>query len=163
MDSLRESLAQQVRTLQVIVIGLSISPIVFAIIVLIVEVSPLEGDSARVLSTICLVLGLLGLALHRPLGRFMEWQSIKAISDRLDDPVALGGAYMSSLIVSLAMTEGAAFLNLLGYMFTRSPYCLAMAALLVLVNLMKFPTLDSVVQWAKDQNQRLTEEQAFDR
>lgn len=151
MDDLRERLGPQVRTMQIVVAGLTVSPIVFAVIVLVIRFTPLEPASADLLTKICLVLGLAGLAAHRPLGRFVLGQSLKAISDRLDDPTALGGAYMSSLLVSLSMTEGAAFINLLGFMAARDPLCLAMAALLVLVNLTRFPTLEGVVQWAENE------------
>lgn len=137
--------------MQTIVTGLTVSPIVFAGIVLLIEVTPIKDAAAGLLTTICLVVGLLGLALHRPLGRFMQWQSLKALQDRDDDPAALGGVYMSSMLISLSLTEGAAFFNLIGYMATREPLCLGMAALLVLVNLVNFPTLDRVEHWAREE------------
>ena len=161
MDNLRESLAPQVQTMQVVVAGLTISPIIFAIIVLVINVTPLADEPATILSTICLLIGLVGLVAHRPVGRLVEWQSLRALGDRVDNPTALGGVYMSALLISLSMTEGAAFLNLIGYMMTHSPYTYGMAALLVLVNLMKFPTLDIVVDWARSQAQRIEEEKSF--
>ncbi|QDU58415.1 hypothetical protein [Aeoliella mucimassa] len=57
------------------------------------------------------------------------------------------GTYQSTLIVGCALFEGAAFFNLIAYMLEGQLYSLVIAALLMLCILSRFPTVAKVEEW----------------
>ncbi len=63
--------------------------------------------------------------------------------------------FQIQLIIASALTEGAAFFALIAYMVERHPFALGLAALLIVVLLSRFPTLDRVHGWLDDQSARL--------
>ncbi|MEN0111789.1 MAG: hypothetical protein AAF805_13805, partial [Planctomycetota bacterium] len=69
----------------------------------------------------------------------------------------LAGALMVGGVVSGAINEGAAFFALIVHMIEPSPWCLSIATILILSNLLKVPTLDRVVVWVESQQRRLAD------
>lgn len=157
MPTLEEEIAPQVRTMQVIVGGLAVSPIVFAGIVVLIGVR-IGPEAAALMTKLALVIGLVLLFVQQFAGRLVCQQAVNGLVKRSEeDPAALAGAYLSGLLVSTGICEAGAFINLIAFMVTREPITLAMAALLVLATLVRFPTLSTVANWARDRQRRLRE------
>jgi hypothetical protein len=62
----------------------------------------------------------------------------------------------TTLILVLALLEGAAFLGIIAYLLEGSAIGLGVAGVAVLVMLFHFPTEDRVRSWVRQQEQRLT-------
>lgn len=149
MPTLEEELAPQVRTMQIIVAAMAGVPLLFMVVAQVMGDLG-DGDNLQILVKLGLAVGLLSVVMQNILGRVVCEQSAKSIAGRVaTQPEALGGSYLSGLIVSVAICEGAAFLNLIAYLFEQSPWNLAMAGLLILVAASKFPTLGGVAAWVR--------------
>ncbi|MEO1498398.1 MAG: hypothetical protein AAFV43_14735 [Planctomycetota bacterium] len=152
MDNLEEEITPQVRLMQAIVLGLAASPALFAIITLFLKLKPLGDDAAQLLVTIALSVGLVGLIAQHVLGDIVLNASVKSVgAAAFDEPEKLAGAYLSALLVSCALCEAAAFINLIAFMITRTPLTMAMGLLLVVASVIKFPTVGKVAGWARRQ------------
>lgn len=157
MPTLEEEITPQVRTMQVIVAGLAASPIAFSGIALLVEMK-LEGEAAAMLVKIALAAGLVMLFAQQIVGGLVMRKGADGVLKRSgDDPVQLAGAYTAGLLVATGICEAGAFINLLAFMVTRTPINLAMATLLVLATLVRFPTTERVANWARGQSRRYAE------
>lgn len=150
MDELEEEITPQVRTMQFIVAGLAASPLLFAVITLFLKLKPLGDEATGTLVTIALSVGLVGLIAQQVLGDLVLRASTKNLgAAAIDEPARLAGGYLSALLVSCALCEGAAFINLLAFMITRAPLTLGMGLLLVAASVVKFPTVGKVAGWAR--------------
>ncbi|TWT46451.1 hypothetical protein Pla111_15470 [Botrimarina hoheduenensis] len=144
--------------MQVIVLGLAASPTLFAFITLFLKLNPLGADAQSMLVTIALVVGLVGMIFQQILGDLVRNASVRSLGAvAIDEPAKLAGSYVSGLLVSCALCEGAAFINLIAFMITRAPLTLAMGLLLVLASALKFPTIGRVAAWARGEARRLAE------
>lgn len=156
MDELEEEIRPQVRTMQAIVAGLAASPILFAVITIFLRLKPLGEEAATTLNTIALAVGLIGLIAQQIFGDLVLKASVKSVgAEAVDEPEKLAGAYLSALLVSCALCEAAAFVNLIAFMITRAPLTMAMGLLLVLASAIKFPTVGKVASWARREVQQL--------
>lgn len=159
MSSLETDLAPQVRTMQIIVVAMCAAPLIF------MGITQVIGDlgpdrELAILSQVGMVFGLVAVVMQNVLGRVITDQASKSVADRItQQPESLGGAYMSGMIVSVAICEGAAFLNLIAYAFQQNPWNIAMAAFLIVVAGTKFPTLGGVTAWVERTAERLKHEQ----
>jgi len=173
--NLAEKLTPLVRTMQIINAAMILAPVVFAGIVLVigdqgpVNPAPLRGQPAAPnrgapLETVGLVSGLAAIVVQGIAGRSIAAAGVKtALAADGDRVESLAGAYQTGLVVSLAINEGAAFLNLIAYMFSPNPWNLAMAGLLILANATKFPTVNRVITWVDACERRLKDEEQFGR
>lgn len=173
MDDLPQKLSQQVRTMQIIVLAMIVVPLIFAGVVLAIgsqapqepapirgEVIP-KGDGLVVIERLALLVGLVALVAQQWMGRFVTGQAIKNLTLRaMHEPERLGEAYLTGLVVSGAINEMAAFLNLIAYMQSQSKLNLGMALVLIASTAIKWPWLDKVADWARDTAERLREEAA---
>ncbi|MGL4513956.1 MAG: hypothetical protein ACRCT8_12770 [Lacipirellulaceae bacterium] len=152
METLEEQIAPQVRTMQVIVVGLASSPIVFAVIAHLLPQSALDPEPRGLLIKVALVVGLVGLVAQDVVHRVVASMASKAAAKAgRDDPTRFAGAYLSAVLMSSGVAEAAAMICLLAYWITRDQMTFAMAAMLVIANLMKYPTPAKVAAWAKQQ------------
>jgi hypothetical protein len=155
MNNLEEQIAPQVRTMQVIVAGLAASPVVFAVVAHLLPQPPLNGDARSLLIRVALTVGLLTLVGQNVVQRVVAKQATRAARKiASDDPVRFAGAYLSSLLLSSGIAEAGAMICLLVYWMTRDQLTFAMAILLVLSNLLKYPTAARVAVWAEGQMKR---------
>lgn len=175
-ESLEAQLTPQVRVMQIILAGLCAGPILFAAILLAIgsqkprEPAPLAGQQAEangdeLIEQIALGFGVLAIFVQGVVGRVVTDGGAKAAL-RASGPggatEALAGAYQTGLIVSSAINEGGAFFNLVSYLITQSPWNMAMAALLVMSNVAKFPTVTKVANWAEAKAKQMNEEAALE-
>lgn len=151
MTPLEKEILPTVQQLRLVIGGLVVSPVLFVLFTLVAPIHPLEPEAARVLTSIALVTGLVALVTYNPIGRYLAKRSAHAVGlERAEEePSTLAGAYLSGEFVSSAICEGAAFVNLIAFWVTRSPYGIAMAALLILAAIRKYPTLPRVAEWVR--------------
>lgn len=169
-EKLEAKLAPIVRTLRLIVLAMIVVPLIFAAVVLVIggqgpqDPAPINGElvpqrGGAAMGQIALTAGLVALFAQQFLGRFVTGQAVKNLAvQSMGEPERLGEAYLTGTVVSCAINEGAAFLNLIAFMASQSPYNLGMAVLLILSNAMKWPTVGKVADWARGTERRLTEE-----
>lgn len=167
---LETKLAPQVRTLQIIVLAMIIVPLIFAGVVLAIgaqgpqDPAPINGEmvpqrGGAAMGQIALVFGLVALFVQQLMGRYVTGQAVKNLSvQAMGEPERLGEALLTGTVVSCAINEGAAFLNLIAFMASQSPYNLGMALLLIASNAMKWPTVGRAADWARTTGRRLREE-----
>lgn len=70
-------------------------------------------------------------------------------------------SFQTGLIVGLALVEGAAFLNLVAYLIEGQVYSLGMAAILLALMLIRFPTTAGVSDWIEQRTRQQRENEAF--
>lgn len=150
MDKTPQSTELQVRTLQLIIGALASGLVLFAAVAYFVVDSQPQEES---LTQFGLLAGLVCLVTQRPVGAMLRRQA-KAPDQRM-------GAYMTATLVSAAILEGGAFFNLVLYMLERSPWSLAMAALLWVALLFKTPSRQRVESWLEGEERRAKDEAAF--
>ncbi len=157
MTSLEEAILPTVRQMQLVIGGLIVSPVLFVLFTIVAPIHPLEAEAARVLTRIALVTGLVALVSYQPIGRYLAVRSAHLVGFKRaeEEPSMLAGAYLSGEFVASAICEGAAFVNLLSFWVTRSPLGMAMAALLVLAAIRKYPTLRRVAAWVRSMTPQL--------
>lgn len=146
---LEEPLLPSVRQMQLITGGLTLSPILFAIISYFTPIFEINDDAAKLFVGLGLLLGLIVLVCFRPLGRFVAHQSGKSIDleRAIDNPSSLAGAFHSGMFLTTAICNGAAFVNLLAYWVTRSPMSLLMGIMLITSATTQIPRLETVANW----------------
>lgn len=171
--SLHERLAPQARVMQIILTAMVVVPLLFGVIAVVLsaqpdaEPAPIQGalppepeGTGGLLPTLALGIGLAALFAQQVVGNQVTEQGVKqALGDTQADgdrAESLAGALMTGSIVSGAINEGAAFFALITHMIEPSPWCLSIATILILSNLLKVPTLDRIVVWVESQQRRLT-------
>jgi hypothetical protein len=73
------------------------------------------------------------------------------------DVVRLFGFKQTTMIVGMALLEGAAFFGLIAFIVERQPAVLAVPALALAGILLRFPTENSVRDWIEQQGRRVLE------
>jgi hypothetical protein len=161
----REKLAPQVRTLQIIVAAFVVGCITFGAIAFFLQVAPplAAGEQVfPVVTSMALAFGGFALVAQVVLGPMLLKQSRQSLvqqeGESPDDAMRLLTGFYTTTIVVAAFAEGACFFNLIAYMIEGSPYALAMAGLLVLTILMRFPTVNGVADWLESETRRVKEE-----
>ncbi|TWT90957.1 hypothetical protein Mal64_13560 [Pseudobythopirellula maris] len=158
---LETKIADQVRVMQVMTAAMVFCPMALAIIAKFVATGE-EGPPNPLLVSVGMVGGLVMLFLQAIVGRLVTAHGIKTMADRArDEPEALAGAYQAGMIISLAFLEGAALFNLILYMMERSPYNLAMGAILFLSMAIKFPFATRIADWIRTQVKLIEEKKAL--
>lgn len=157
--------------MQIVIAAMIFVPLVFVGFVLVVgdqtpqNPAPIQGQvveqqGAAVVERLALIVGLGCLFVQQYMGRFVTRQAVASLSQRaMHEPERLGEAYMTGLVVSAAINEMAAFLNLIAYMQSQSPLNLGMGLLLIASNATKMPTASRVAGWAETTAQRLRDDQ----
>lgn len=177
-----EAVRNITRTSQIIVAALAGGVLVFLAIVLVIETdqpAPAAGQNnplgLPMLTLIAVVFGVVNVVLSLLVPGVMVGNGLKQLVERPPgDPAPtdpwkegptlpsndVGGLlplFQTQLIIASALVEGSAFLALIAYMMERHPLALGIAAVLVVVLLSRFPTLDRVHGWLDDQSARLAE------
>lgn len=168
MNDLEQKLTTQVRTMQIIVVAMVVVPLIFAGVVLVIgaqtpeEPAPINGQVAPaaqgqlVVERMAMAAGLAAIFLQQVMGRHVRGQAVQnLIRQVMAEPARLGEAYLTGLVVSGAINEMAAFLNLIAYMNSQSPFNFGMAMLLIASTATKFPTCKRVAKWARAKAQEL--------
>ena len=159
MSNLESEITPQVRVMQIICLALAAGPIVFAGFVLATG-SDRADDGEPVISLIgylmagaSLIAGpLIGRAVSR--SQAVSPSQPRAITEAAGfDPLCV--AYQTGFIISSAVWEGAAFMNIMAYMMEGVPWNLIIAGVLVTLNLVKFPTTAGVADWMRDMQREL--------
>lgn len=141
-------LNQQVLTMRIILVAMSMGLLVFGFIVntVIGPADAANDETSQALSYVGLCLGLGGLVLHRLVGSFVAGSAAKDLP--VDESAArkqLLAGYQTGFIVSLALLEGPAFVCLVFYGFVVGERILIMmAGLLWMAMVIKFPFPDGV-------------------
>ncbi|WP_425400923.1 hypothetical protein [Aeoliella sp.] len=147
----REQLAVAVRTMQIIVFSMAMGCVVFAVILLtVIQPDPTEGPPT--IAYIGVAAGLAALVAGVIVPRLIA----------ASQP-ATAGAYQTTLIIGLAIFEGAAFLNLVAYMIEGQSFSLAVAAVLIAAIVMGMPTIGRVEDWLDARRRSDEEADAFNR
>ncbi|MFO0914542.1 MAG: hypothetical protein U0795_16405 [Pirellulales bacterium] len=162
---------QQLRTLQIIVGAIASGALFFMLVVIAIAGSPSKAAQPMV--------AYVGLAFAAAvlLGRFFftllsDRQAVKTACDaeiparvrahqrdlaRLavdgqptDDAMLLWPRFLTRVMVSVAMIEGAVFLNLIAYMIEHQLFSLIVAAVLLVYILLHFPTNSAFINWARN-------------
>ncbi len=166
-DDLEAKLAMPVRNLRIIVAAMVIVPLIFAGVVLLIgsqepqNPAPVEGAmverrGGETIGQLALIMGLVAIVAQQFMGRFVTKQAVQNLSARaMGNPERLGEAMIVGTVVSCAINEGAAFLNLIAYMSSQWYYNLGMALLLIASNALKFPSTSRVAAWAKATTEEL--------
>ena len=165
----RETIANQVRTLQIILAALIAGCLVFAPIAVFMkpDPDPANEESVLVVTSMALAFGAFALVAQFVIGPMLRRQSRQAIVNQEgtspDDPQRLLAGYQTSAIVSAAFAEGACFFNLIAHLIEGSPYTLLMAAVLVVSIVFRFPTVDGVTDWLQREMRLVQEERGMGR
>lgn len=166
----RETIINQVRTLQIIVAALIVGCLTFASIAVFLRTSPepAEGEEmAFVVTSMALAFGAFALVAQFVIGPMLRRQSRQTIVNQEgsspDDPQRLLAGYQTSTIVSAAFAEGACFFNLIAHLIEGSPYTLLMAAVLVVSIAFRFPTVAGVSDWLEREMRMVQEERQMGR
>lgn len=145
------SLVVQVRTMQIIVGAMAMGCVMFAIIVLVVlHPQPVNGQPT--IAYIAAAAGLVGLIAGTIVPRIMAGSQ----------PATAAG-YQTSLIIGLALFEGAAFFNLIAFLVEGQMFSLAVAVVLIAAIIMALPTVGRVQDWIDARRRHDEEADAFNR
>lgn len=164
---LESQLALPVRNLRVIVAAMVVVPLIFAGVVLLIgsqepeNPAPVGGQMVErrggdTIGQLAMIMGLIAIVAQQFVGRFVTKQAVQNLSVRaMGNPERLGEAFIVGTVVSCAINEGAAFLNLIAYMSSQWYYNLGMALLLIASNALKFPSTRKVAAWARATTEEL--------
>ena len=179
MNSLQnDDLVKQVRVMQLITIALAMGVLVFGIVV--VAMGPQEDRNPRepapanqageasakappeeapeeegqpLIAYMGALFALLSFGPGLLLPRFLARQG-----------AGKGGLvelYQTTLIIGMAIFEGAAFFNLVAYMIDGQAFSVAIAAILFLIILMHFPQVSRVQEWLEQREREASDRQAL--
>lgn len=173
VDPRDSQFVQAVRVLQIVVAALLAGVVMFTGVVLQMNgllPLPEKLEDVDLISIIGIVFAVLVLPLQWIVGRIVAAGAIRM--QGLDDPKQQGepeawrpwfGVYQTKTIISAAMCEGIAFMNLAYYMIFKSSVSLFGAAILVVALALMFPTPARVAAWIDAQQQRIRQEEQFRR
>lgn len=165
MITTTENSSATVQTMQMIVVSLAMGLLMFGAVVNFVfgPADPPEDEASRLMAWCVLAAGLAALVVHRVVGSMIAGQSAKDLS--ADDDEArrqLMVGHQTGLIISCAILEGAAFLCLIFYAFiVGEPVLLAMAGLLWMALVIKFPFATGVSAQIDHRLRRAREERSL--
>jgi hypothetical protein len=174
LDSDNPELKNQVRTLQIVAGALLAGVVFFLVVVFVVRSQRQAPDQAPVndlpvitLVAVCLLVMELPLAFIVP-GAILRtalrqiaagvWKPPPGTDPATfaSDSAKLLAVRTTTLILTLAMFEGVAFLSCLAYLIEGHPLALGVLGVAVLLMLLNFPTADRVQAWLDQQAERLT-------
>ncbi len=169
-EPLEAKLAKPTRTMQIVVAAMVVVPLIFAGVVLVIgaqgpqEPAPIQGQmperrGGEVVGAVALLVGLFAIFIQSVAQKLVTKQAVRNLAEQaMDEPERLGEAYLTGIVVSGAINEMAAFLNLIAFMVSQSHYNLGMALLLIASNALKMPTVKKVAAWARATTERIRSE-----
>lgn len=170
-----DDLSARVRTMQIIVVALTMGPTIFLAIVSFATQAINMGNAFGGLPLLTLIgIGLVAfeLAARAIVIRTMVAKArrdilhgvpvfgnrISASADDSDPATQLVALYQTRMIVSAALLEGAAFFLIIAYMVEHSPWALAAAIALIVAVAVHFPTQARANEFVERQLAILEEE-----
>lgn len=169
----RETIITQVRTLQIIVAALIVGCLTFAGIAVFIggQREPAGADQVEnqfpIITVMALAFGAVALIAQAVIVPMLRKQSLQRLAKQPEaaevDAAQLLVSLQSTTIVGAAISEGACFFNLIAHLMEGSPYSLLMASVLVLTIVMRFPTVNGVIDWLDRQMRLVREEREFGR
>ena len=156
-DYERRAAANISRVLQIIVLALAAGPAAFLAFVALrpmpqeerekpLLTAPLAAGAAAAAAIMAVVLPqVIGSQQRKALAA--KPAEGNALSPTAGDVMASLGGYQTRRIIAAALLEGAAFFNIVAYMFERQTYSAAIAVALIVGVLMLFPLRSLVEQW----------------
>jgi hypothetical protein len=176
----RDELPGKVRAMQVIVAAMVLGCLVFAGVACIVSLTrAADKDQELLITYIALGVAVLSLFPRMIVPTIMVSAGRKKILEQLrrktsgtDSRTApnrfdawenetvgqLTALLLGKLIISVALMEGATFFLLVAYLLERSPICLLVAAFMIILLALHFPTISRSTSWLEDQWRLLNEE-----
>ena len=153
-----QTIQQMVRVMQIICGSLALGATMFAVVAF--TIADPKADPTPELSIIAYAFAAISLIVSPIAGRVIRNNAVASESPfGKGSGMALATAYQTGLIVSCAMLEGAAFLNIVVYQINGSAVGnLAVAGFLIVVLLSQFPTTGRVTDWITQTERRLREE-----
>ena len=149
---------QVVRVMQIVVFALISGVVVFAVIAAILSHGKPPGDPflAYIARGFAVLMIVLRSVIPRVIVASQAQQLTAGLNVENDEDVndvvtRLCGAYQSRVIMENAMLEGAAFFNLIAYMQATHTWSLGVAAALLAIMAIAFPTRGKVEAWVNEQ------------
>ena len=169
-----KDLSIAVRTMQIIILALTMGLLSFFAIVCFVMPGGMRGDFGAMPLLTCTGLGLavtmigvrwivlqvMTASARRAILRDTPDSDRGSSSSELPDRAAgqLVALYQTRMIVGAALLEGACFFLLVAHMVEHSPWSLAVAIVMILGVVAHFPTPDRVAGWVEQQKYVLQQE-----
>lgn len=161
----REYLGQAIKTIQIIALALISGVIIFSLIVLLLSKEDQEPVETPILAYIGAVLGLIAVVTAPVLSRVFSMSMRQAVVEGTQvkpggpkpnpesegDVSSLVAVYQFQQLVSRAILEGAAFLNLIAYMTESQSMSLVFAVLLLITMFFRFPTPGNLESWVTEE------------
>jgi hypothetical protein len=158
-------LTQAVRTMQIIALALIFGVIVFGLVALLGGFGAQETAETPLLAIIAAVVAMIAVVAAPLISKLIATgmrQSVvagkrfhaggsKPNSEAVGEVGSLVAIYQVQQIISRAILEGAAFMNLAAYMTERQPMSLAFAMFLLIAMFFKFPTRGHLEKWVGDE------------
>lgn len=145
-----------VSVLKIITVALSAGILVFMGIALGINAGAIDGEP-KLLSWIGLGMAVLMFVNHLIVPNIIASLALNKINldelrnaDEAAQFLLLFPSFQTRHIVACAMLESAAFFNLIAYMIEKSAGSLATASVLLVLILIRFPTVSSVEFWIQD-------------
>lgn len=141
---------QSVRVMQIIAGALVMGAISFAAVAVFVRLAVQNPDEGWTVSS----LGAFGAAMMLSAQLVVPNAISRSIAPKQESVASNSSfctAYLSGLMVGLALLEGAAFFNLVAYIIEGNWWSLAITGVLVFAMLAKFPTSTRVQHWIETQ------------
>lgn len=171
----QEHIGRVTTALQIITSALAFGVLVFAIVVISMQPEQAAADDGGSNGLIAAGMAVVALVASVIVPGIMRANMRRTIADgkplglnvaapaakELGDVGALATVFQATRIVGAAILEGAAFYNLIAFMFGRQTINLAFAAGLLIAILFKFPTRGAVESWINDELKLLEELRAF--
>jgi hypothetical protein len=163
-----------VRTAQIIAIAMPVGVTIFLAVTLVLrrgkgtfaaepwDVSPPKNLISLLGLTMAAVVVILSFAIPQTMTagqRRIAAKAKKSGSVSPHESFSFAMMYMTGMIIGMALLEGGAFFNGICFLLEGHAPNLIVAAVLVLLILARFPTLNGIETWTEDQRRRLIEEQ----
>jgi hypothetical protein len=187
-NDLAARLKAAIVTLRIIVGALATSVAAFAITAIVIRLQqapPAAGDAAWVLTALGIAAAPVAVLLSRFVPALFVAKARGQIASgqfgspagsspnpasgpqsglgQLGDDGKLFTVYQTKTIISAALLEGAAFLNIIAFLQGGSPIALVLALLLALSIIALFPRASRVVEWIASQRRLMAEEKLLAR
>jgi hypothetical protein len=187
-NDLVQRLKPAIMTLRIIVVALATGVVAFAVTAIVIRVQQAvapANDTAELLTTLGIVAAPVAFLLSRFVPGLIVATSRRQIASgqygspaesnphqtggpqsslrQLGDDGKLFTVYQTKTIISAALLEGAAFLNIVAYLLGGSPIALGLGLLLALAIVALFPRNSRVVEWIEGQRRLMAEEKLLAR
>lgn len=151
-----------VRTMQIVTVAMSMGILTTIFVVLVITSGNLSGQM-QLLTMIGIGFGLLMVANHFVIPGLIAKNQLKQAfeeglleKERDEQLNRCSGIFSTQLIIGLALLEGAAVFNLIAMLVDHSPISLTIAAILLGLMLVRFPTHERVSWWVQDKLRELS-------